>query len=292
MKVIIARHSGLCFGVRDALALAESTARTRPVTVLGALAHNPHVQDRLRRLGAQEGRLQDDTAPTPTVLITAHGASAFQHRKWSERAAQVVDATCPLVRHAYTQLRRLVEAGFFPVVIGTPGHVEVQGLVGDYPQAIVLTDESDVERLPINGAIGVISQTTQPVDRVRRLVEIIRKSRPQCEVRFCDTVCQPTKDRQEALKELCDQVDRVVVVGGRHSQNTRHLVETAQRLGVPALSVEGPEDLPSDDWHDVETVGLTAGTSTLLETFEAVQKRLESLSAGARTVKRSTLVEA
>jgi 4-hydroxy-3-methylbut-2-enyl diphosphate reductase len=278
MKIHLAQHYGLCFGVRDALALAENTARAASVTVLGALAHNPLVRERLKQLGAREGALEAEAAPTPTVLITAHGASHFQRDRWKTQAEKVVDATCPLVRHAHTQLHRLVKMGYFPVVIGKPGHVEVRGLVGDFPQAVVIENEPDLERLPLDGAIGVISQTTQPIQRVRELVETIKQARPLCTVTFCDTVCQPTKDRQSALSELCDRTQVIVVVGGKSSHNTRHLIEEAQKRGVRTYGVETPDDLQGEWFAGIDCVGLTAGTSTLPETVEAVRQKLLTLN--------------
>lgn len=199
MKVIVADHLGMCFGVRDAIAQAERLAADAPLTILGQLVHNPIVREKLRLRGA------DEQAATPAdsstrVMITAHGASDARRAELRERGFDVADGTCPLVRHAHQQLKLLVAGGFFPIVIGIPDHVEVRGLTEDFAGAIVISKATDVRRLPHATRFGVISQTTQPIDRVHRLVEEIRRVRPDAEVRFVDTVCKPTKDRQRALK--------------------------------------------------------------------------------------------
>lgn len=275
MKILVAEHLGMCFGVRDAIAQAETLAAAGPLTILGELVHNPLVRDRLRARGVSEASLD---APTPEVardvMITAHGASDRRRQQWRAAGFQVADGTCPLVRSAHTRLRELVRAGYFPLVIGQRGHVEVRGLTEDFPGAIVLEGVEDFARLPAAGGFGVISQTTQPIERVRALVAALREARPEAEVRFVDTVCKPTKDRQQALQSLLAEVELVVVVGGRASNNTRQLVETCRAAKRRALHIERAEELDRADFADIRVVGLTAGTSTLPETIAVVHARL------------------
>ncbi len=290
MKIILAEHFGICFGVRDAIAQAERLAADGPLTILGELVHNPVVRDRLRDQGVQEGTLDQTRSTTDRVMITAHGASDAKQAAWRARGALVADGTCPLVRHAHEQLRRLVGAGFFPVVIGKAGHVEVEGLIGDFPEAIVLSTAADVRLLPPRAKFGVISQTTQPIDTVRTIVDLVRRSHPKSEVRFVDTVCKPTKDRQSALRQLIDVAEAIVVVGGRESNNTRQLVETCRAAGKIAFHIERPEELQADWFRQIDIVGLTAGTSTLPETVRAVHERLREISS-AQLVKQQTKPE-
>jgi 4-hydroxy-3-methylbut-2-enyl diphosphate reductase len=172
-----------------------------------------------------------------------------------------------------------VELGYQPVVIGQAGHVEVQGLIGDFPEATVIESDTDIRQLPDVPRLGVISQTTQPIDRVRALVEQIRRARPKTEVRFCDTVCQPTKNRQAALRKLIAECDTLVVVGGRNSNNTLQLAAAATVAGRRVFHVERAEELQSVWFADAERVGITAGTSTLKETVAAVHQRLEQIAA-------------
>lgn len=279
MKIKLAEHYGLCFGVRDALAQAERLAPAAPLTILGQLVHNPVVRERLAQKGIQEGSLHDlDSASTAQVMITAHGASDHTRAKWRRAGFGVADGTCPLVRHAHDQLRMLVGLGYFPVVIGKPGHVEVEGLVGDFPRAVVIEREADLVRLPGADRYGVISQTTQPIEQVQCLVEALRRARPHSEVRFADTVCQPTKNRQKALSKLIAECDTIVVVGGRNSNNTLQLVAAAALAGRRVWHVQRAEEL-APGWFEVaNVVGITAGTSTLKETVTAVQERLDQIA--------------
>jgi 4-hydroxy-3-methylbut-2-en-1-yl diphosphate reductase len=274
MKVIIAEHFGICFGVRDAIAQVRALAREAPLTILGELVHNPIVREQLRVHGVREE--PSDRAPqTSRVMITAHGASDKRREALSKSGLIVADGTCPLVRYAHEQLKQLVQAGYFPVVIGLSNHVEVRGLVGDFADAVVINESADIPNLPARPRYGIISQTTQPIDRVRALIAEIARAHPSAEIRFTDTVCKPTKDRQLALKKLIVMADVIVVVGGRQSNNTRQLVETCRAAGRRALHIERPEELQPEWFRGVRVVGLTGGTSTLPETVEAVRQRLE-----------------
>ena len=283
MKIILADHYGLCFGVRDAIAEAERLAQQGPLTILGELVHNPVVRERLAQRGVHESALDGFTATTTPVMITAHGTSDARRVALQASGVTVSDGTCPLVKHAHTQLRELVELGYFPVVIGKPGHVEVEGLIGDFPGACVIEHAPDIHSLPQHGCYGVISQTTQPLDKVRALVEAIRREQPGSEVRFVDTVCQPTKNRQNALRKLIAQCDTMVVIGGRNSNNTLQLAAAASAAGLHVFHVERAAELDPEWFRDSETVGLTAGTSTLKETVAAAFSRLEQIASAAST---------
>ncbi len=278
MNIRIATHHGLCFGVRDAITRAEALAASGPLTVLGELAHNPAVGARLRALGAQSAPLETDPALiTGQVLFTAHGVSDRERARWLQAGASVADATCPLVRHAHEQLRLLVASGFAPVVIGQAGHVEVRGLIGDFPGASVLASEADIPALPAACPLGIIAQTTQPQRHVFALVAVVREARPEQEVRFVDTVCAPTRNRQRALEDLIEECETIVVVGGRHSNNTLQLVQTARQAGRQVVHVENAEEIREGDFPPGRCVGLTAGTSTLPETLDGVRRRLAEL---------------
>lgn len=277
MNIHLASHHGLCFGVRDALRATHAAAMREPVTILGQLVHNPIVDAHLRTLGVKNGSL-DQAADTPGVIITAHGVSDKQRQSWQQAGHHVTDTTCPLVRKAHHSLRLLVDEGYHPIVIGQREHVEVRGLVGDFPQASVLLSEDEAADLPAHSRLGVISQTTQPLERVLQIVQSLKEQHPQSEVRFIDTVCHPTKQRQTALEELCRQCELIIIIGGRNSNNTRQLTEKASRLGVTAHQVECPDDLCAEWFTDIREVGVTAGTSTLDETVAAVMQRLREIA--------------
>lgn len=283
MKILVAKDFGMCFGVRDAIAQAEKLAADQPLTILGELVHNPIVRERLRQQGVREGVLENTISSSRRVMVTAHGASDKRRAEWRAAGFEVADGTCPLVHHAHEQLKRLVAAGFFPVVIGKRGHVEVNGLVEDFPNGVVVGTREEVAQLPTQSRYGIISQTTQPIEFVREIVTLIRQTYPSAEVRFVDTVCRPTKDRQLALLKLIEVADAIVVVGGLTSNNTRQLVKTCRAAGRTAFHIERPDELQSGWFVGMKTIGLTAGTSTLPETVEAVERRLQEISRSANT---------
>jgi 4-hydroxy-3-methylbut-2-enyl diphosphate reductase len=278
MKILRATHLGMCFGVRDAVALAHKLSSTQPLTVLGDLVHNETI---LADLTARGVRIEGDLArvTTPTVMITAHGASDRTLENARQRGHAVVEATCPLVHFAHRALRQLVAEGFHPVIIGKRDHVEVRGMTEDLREFDVILSAEDVERLPERRRLGVVAQTTQPIERVRSLVERLRTRFPATEVRFSDTVCQPTKQRQTAAEELARQCDVVIVIGGAHSNNTRELVATCTRFCPRVHHVQIAADMRAAWFTDAATVGLTAGTSTPDAVIDAVEKRLRALAA-------------
>jgi 4-hydroxy-3-methylbut-2-enyl diphosphate reductase len=174
---------------------------------------------------------------------------------------------------------KLVRAGFHPVIVGKRDHVEVRGLTGDLDAFDVVLTETDVQQLKERPRLGIASQTTQPIERVRHLVQLIRQRFPNSEVRFIDTVCQPTKQRQNAAVELARQCDTVVVIGGAHSNNTRELVETCARYCSRVYHVRTAQDLRPEWFVGNETVGVTAGTSTPDAVIDAVELQLQGFAA-------------
>ncbi len=280
MNILLARHHGMCFGVRDALRATHEAARRAPLTVLGQLVHNPVVDQHLKNVGALRGDLDDlGSAPTLHVAITAHGASDAHREAWAKAGHTVLDTTCPLVRKAHQALATLVAEGYQPVVIGEAGHVEVRGLTGDFPQAVVVLEEAELARIPPHPRLGVVAQTTQPTEAALWLIECIKRLHPRSEVRFVDTVCQPTRQRQEAMVELISRCDHIVVIGGRNSNNTRQLTQKAAAHGLPVVQVERAEELDAAWFTAARNVGVTAGTSTLDETVQAVMERLRQITA-------------
>jgi len=251
----------MCFGVRDAIALAISQNNLQPVTVLGDLVHNEAVLQDLKRRGIQI--VQDAAqAPTEMVMVTAHGASEKAIMSAVSRGLNVVEATCPLVRLAHRAVARLVREGYHPIIVGKRDHVEVRGMTEDLADFDVILSESDVAALPEHPRFGIIAQTTQPIEKVRRLAAAVRKRFPNSDVRFVDTVCQPTKQRQNAAVELAEKADVVVVIGGAHSNNTHELVKTCGKHCRRVHHVQTAADLKAEWFEDAQTVGVTAGTST------------------------------
>jgi 4-hydroxy-3-methylbut-2-enyl diphosphate reductase len=277
MKIIRAEHSGMCFGVKDAIALALETANREPLTILGDLVHNETVLAELRASGIRIEQ-QPASVDTRTVMITAHGASKRKISVTHGMGLNVLEATCPLVHVAHRNLAKLVQEGFHPVIIGKRDHVEVCGMTEDLDEFDVVLDENDVMNLKERPRFGVISQTTQPIEKVRRLVQLIRERFPKAEVRFVDTVCQPTKQRQSAAVELAQKCDVIIVIGGANSNNTHELVKTCSRFCMQVYHVQTAAELRAEWFHSDDTVGITAGTSTPDSMIAGVEWRLHEFA--------------
>ena len=273
MRIVRAAHLGMCFGVRDAISLAFEHADAGPVTILGDLVHNPTV---LSALEAKGIAVAHDIAhvKTPTLMVTAHGASERSLAQTRALGLTVVEATCPLVHVAHRAVAALAREGYHVVIVGQRDHVEVRGLTGDLDRFDVVLEDDDVLALEAHPRIGVAAQTTQAVEKVRHLADLIRKRFPHSDVRVVDTVCKPTKERQSAAIAMARQADVVIVVGGRSSNNTRELVKTCTRYCSRVHHVETDADVRSDWFAAANIVGLTAGTSTPEDVIDRVEGRI------------------
>jgi 4-hydroxy-3-methylbut-2-enyl diphosphate reductase len=266
----------MCFGVRDAIALAHAEGGRGRLTILGDLVHNESVLADLRERGIKIEQSVEQIH-TPIVMITAHGASERTIDTIKQRGLNVLQATCPLVRTAHDAIRELASSGFHPVIVGQRNHVEVRGLTGDLSDFDVILTEEDIGALTPRPRFGVAAQTTQPIEKVRSLVNSLQKRFPESEVRFIDTVCRPTKQRQSAAVQLARQCDVVIVIGGSHSNNTRELVATCSRHCARVHHVQTADDLRREWFPGAETVGITAGTSTPDEIIAKVELSLRQL---------------
>lgn len=277
MVILRATRLGMCFGVRDAIALALGHADAGPLTILGDLVHNPIVLNTLSEKGVATARDISDVE-TGTVMVTAHGTSQRNLARMRTLGLNVVEATCPLVHVAHRAVAALARDGYHIVIVGQRDHVEVRGLTGDLDCFDVVLSDGDVLALDEHARIGVAAQTTQSIDKVRRLVALIRQRFPASEVRFFDTVCKPTKERQTAAVDLAQRADVVVVVGGAASNNTHELVRTCAQYCARVHHVQTDAEVLPEWFSAAEVVGLTAGTSTPDEVIDRVEARLRLIA--------------
>lgn len=281
VKITLAEAMGTCFGVQDAIEMALDPAFRNRLTIVGQLVHNPQVTERLLANGVRiVNRDEIDRIATPAVMITAHGASDATKAELVRRGFTVYDATCPLVIRLHKLARYLEREGWFPVIVGKADHVEVQGVVGNLRACAVVHHERDFEQLRGQTRLGVVSQTTNRLDKVEALVAAMR-ALPWVEaVRFIDTICQPVKERQAAIARLLAQdIDLGIVIGGRNSANTAKLREMIGDRGIPAFHVERPEELVPGWFVGKRHVGITAGTSTPPDVIAAVERRVREIVA-------------
>jgi len=276
MRVIRADVLGMCFGVRDALATIDRIDDPRSVVIHGQLVHNELVLHDLEERGFAMRSERDRSAEPPErgrVLITAHGISDRERRRLESTGTTLIDSTCPLVLKVHQAAQSLQAQGYHVLVIGRKGHVEVQGIVEDLDSVDVIESEADVRRFD-HPRLGIVCQTTATERHVAALHLTIKARNPDAEIRLVNTVCQPTREHQRALERLLEQVDAVVVVGGRNSNNTRALVDRCRERGRPVVLVQSPSDLEPAWFNSFAVVGLTSGTSTLDRTIDDVHRAL------------------
>ena len=279
MEIILATSLGMCFGVRDALAAAHRVPHPAATTIHGELVHNPLVLTQLHLRGfpiTRESHRAQIPA-SPHVLITAHGISHRERNRLAAAGKHLIDTTCPLVRKAHDAAQALAAESRHILLIGKRGHVEVEGIAGDLDSCTILASPAEVTSYPYP-RLGIVCQTTTAQRDADAIRTAIAQRNPRADIRFINTICQPTRDRQRAMEELLDQVDAVVVLGGRNSNNTRKLVERSAERGIPAYHVESAAEIEPEWFSGCRTVGLTAGTSTLPETITEVHDALRRIA--------------
>lgn len=261
----LAKEMGFCFGVRRAVEMVEKvTADGRPVSVLGALVHNPQVIAELRTRGVRMVASVDEVK-NGTLVIPSHGAPPEVFEMARRKALDVVDATCPFVRVAQKAAEELAAEGFQVILLGDQAHTEVKGIVGwAGGKAVVAGDPDEIDLSRLANRVGIMAQTTQPLERLQALANrVVNESLGELkELRVMNTICSATAARQAAAVELAGEVDVMVVVGGKTSANTRRLLEMCRAAGVEAHQVEEAGELDEKWLTGRETVGVTAGAST------------------------------
>lgn len=265
MQVKLARKRGFCFGVEDAIELAEQALAEHPagdLVALGPVIHNRQVVSRLEEKGLNQSARLEDLEPGRTVLIRSHGASPETYEQARQRGLDVVDATCVLVKRAQNVVRQLAEEGYEVVMIGDRNHPEVQGVIGYAPKVIVIDSPEEIDAaLPKRARLGIVAQTTHAPEHVARMIGEIAK-RPFREIRIVNTLCLEVVRRQEAAVELCNEVDVMFVLGGLHSANTRELARLCRETGTPTWHLETWEQFRPEMAAGKQVAGVTAGAST------------------------------
>jgi (E)-4-hydroxy-3-methyl-but-2-enyl pyrophosphate reductase len=277
-EVRIAKRTGFCYGVREAVDKAKESADAGKVTqTLGQVVHNEGVIADLWARGVVGIADLSEAAPGSTVVIRAHGVTPAVRSAATERNLDVIDGTCSWVIGEQRELQALVEDGYTVVLLGTPNHPEVVGLLGFAPDAIVVDDEADWDRIPRRKRMALITQSTQPPWKFERLAAFM-VGRAH-ELKVVNSVCPVTIRRQEDTIELARTVELIVVVGGRQSANTRDLTRLCEIVGTPAIQVQRAGDLgDASIFAGVRVVGVTGGTSTPIEDLEAVAERILELA--------------
>jgi (E)-4-hydroxy-3-methyl-but-2-enyl pyrophosphate reductase len=274
-EVRIAKRTGFCYGVREAIDKAkEASAAGKATHTLGQVVHNEGVVRDLQDLGIETVETLDDVDHGAAVVIRAHGVRPDVMERAQARGLEVIDGTCTWVIQEHRELTKLVEDGYTIVLLGTPKHAEVVGMLGFAPDAIVVDEEEEWEAaIPRKKRMALISQSTQPPWKFEKLAAFM-VSRAH-ELKIVNTVCPVTIRRQEDTMEAAKDVDLMVVVGGRSSANTKELTRLCEIAGTPAVQVEGVRDLTDPEvFARARIVGVTGGTSTPIEDLRDVAEHI------------------
>ena len=262
--VTVAKSAGFCPGVKRAIdkVLELEAAGKKPVYTIGPLIHNKQVTDMLAAKQITSiDHPQDASDKNGVLVIRAHGITPKFQQEIESCGMEVVDATCPLVKHAQNIIAKFAKQGYHTVIVGDGGHAEVIGLLG-YAQGkgTVVSGPEEASRLPHFNKVNVVSQTTQKESVFYETAEEIKKHADECQI--SNTICQPTKDRQKETIELAKSADLVIVVGGKHSANTARLALLCQDLAPAVQHVETEDELDKNAVLKAKKIFITAGAST------------------------------
>jgi (E)-4-hydroxy-3-methyl-but-2-enyl pyrophosphate reductase len=277
LEVTVAPGSGFCFGVKRALKIAFEAARGHdgPVATLGPIIHNPQVVAKLEEEGL---RVVDDLGEIAggTLVVRSHGLPGTVLDEAAARGIAIVDATCPFVKQTQDAAARLEEEGYSIVIVGEEDHPEVLSVTGNLKgRAKVVPGTGDLDSIRIDGRIGVVCQTTQPIEHLRAVVDVLLPKAK--ELRVFNTICEATFERQESALGLAAHVDVMLVVGGKNSANTRRLLELCREAGRDAYHIETADELEPEWFEGREKVGIVGGASTPHWIVDEIVKSVEEM---------------
>ncbi|HTY44687.1 MAG TPA: 4-hydroxy-3-methylbut-2-enyl diphosphate reductase [Patescibacteria group bacterium] len=263
MKINVAKSAGFCSGVKRALDIAMRTAASKtPVYMLGDIVHNEDVVSCVRQAGIRKIRRLTG-GKGKTLLIRAHGAGIGVFTKAARLGYYIVDATCPMVKEIHRIASQMEAKGRRIIVIGDKSHDEVRGILGQLHQKAIVVDGADAiaaGRLRGIRKAAVIVQSTQNIEKVLKIVDLLKAIIP--ELAFYNTICRPTRVKQEEIRSMPLQNDAMIIIGSRSSANTRRLYEISRRLNKKTYWVQSKKDVKVGWFEGIARVGITAGAST------------------------------
>lgn len=288
MQVQLANPRGFCAGVDRAIDIVDRALEIfgAPIYVRHEVVHNRYVVETLRDKGAVFVEELDEVPDGATVIFSAHGVSVAVRDEAKRRGLTVYDATCPLVTKVHMEVARQARAGREVVLIGHAGHPEVEGTMGQYDYsaggAIYLVETvDDVAKLTVRNPdeLAYVTQTTLSMDDARIIIDVLRERHPNIIGPKRDDICYATQNRQDAVKQLAENSDVVLVVGSPNSSNSNRLRELASRLGKQAYLIDNADDLQREWFDGIERIGITAGASAPEVLVDGVVTRLKEWGA-------------
>lgn len=291
MDVLLSQPRGFCAGVTRAIEIVERALEIHgsPVYVLHEIVHNRHVVDDLRAKGAIFVETLDEVPPGSITIFSAHGVSEAVETTAAERELRVIDATCPLVTKVHKQAQRYNGKGYEVILIGHPGHPEVEGTRGRIPGPVhVLCSVEEVEALEVRdpSRLSYVTQTTLSLDDTRDVIAALIRRFPDIQGPNLDDICYATQNRQNAVRDLVGDVDLLLVVGAKNSSNSNRLRELGQQSGLPSYLIQSAADLRPEWLGPDIKIGITAGASAPERLVEEVVRGLQA--HGVRSVTEMT----
>jgi 4-hydroxy-3-methylbut-2-enyl diphosphate reductase len=276
MEIKVAKNAGYCFGVKRAIEMVEETLKKyegNRIYSLGEIIHNPQVVERLKRRGLIVVRDIEDVEENSTVIISAHGRSEEDIARLKKKGCKIVNATCPYVRLPQSIIKKMSSEGYLVILLGDREHPEVKGLVSfaKGENIRVVNTNEDFGGLETD-KVAVLAQTTQNREDFNKLVNSLLGR--FTEIRVFDTICDATKIRQEEAIKLAQEVDLMIVIGGRNSANTKRLYELSTRYCKRVLHIETEKEIDRSIISGTERIGITAGASTPDDIIKAVVERI------------------
>lgn len=287
MKIILANPRGFCAGVDRAISIVELALEIHgaPIYVRHEVVHNRFVVNDLRERGAVFVEELDEVPNGAIVIFSAHGVSQQVRSEAKNRDLKVFDATCPLVTKVHMQVARASRKGTKAILIGHQGHPEVEGTMGQYDNqegGIYLVESvEDIANLPINSDddLTFMTQTTLSINDTSSIIDSLKEKYPAIQGPRKNDICYATTNRQNAVAQLAQQSDLVIVVGSKNSSNSNRLAELASRMGVNAKLIDDADDIDPNWLHGVKVIGITAGASAPEVLVQSVVSRLRQLGA-------------
>ena len=278
-KIVLANPRGFCAGVDRAIEIVEKALEIfpAPIYVFHEIVHNRHVVNRLSRNGTIFVNDLNEVPDGSICIYSAHGVSPEIRNLAQAKQLKVIDATCPLVTKVHLEAIRFTKEGYSLILIGHPGHEEVDGTMGEAPMKLVSSVE-DVKTLEVSNPEKLIylTQTTLSLDDTNQIVEALKARFPHLETPPKEDICYATQNRQNSVKEIASQVDLMLVVGSSNSSNSQRLKEAARGFGIPSYLINDEKGIDKNWLENINVVGVTAGASAPEEIVQRVVDHLRS----------------
>ncbi len=289
VQIILAPHAGFCFGVERAIELAQEAAKYskegKKVYTFGPLIHNPQEIGRLKTLGVDVLKSEEQLDNNTVLILRSHGIPPQKERELKAKGVKIIDATCPYVKAVHEAAQQLVKEGYFVVLVGEKNHPEVIGTWGYLKdvngEGIIVESLEDLKPALDKQKVGVIAQTTQNEQFFKEVVGELAVW--VNELKVINTICNATSVRQEEVRELAPKVDVMIIIGGKNSGNTTRLYRIAKSLNPNSYHIETEEELKEEWFENAKTVGVSAGASTPKWIIERVVNRIRELTERAKT---------